>query len=168
MVCHIWLTLFMNICQERILCRFISHRKSSYEQNRAHVGRICHRLEGVHSHSQIFQELGHCLAICGMLSQLNEEGPWWTVCHIVYRPWWQHMVATLVNKLWNSNTISQARLLWNLVFLPLLLCEIFWFIQYNVLWLNITDFDKAIKEPFLCLVIIEFLHPWPSKHFVIM
>ena len=83
------------------------------------------------------------LAICGMLSQMKAQGPGWTVCHIVYKPLWQCVVATLVTKLWSSNTLSQTILVWNLVFLPLLLSKILWLIQCSVLWLHNADFDKT-------------------------
>ena len=43
------------------------------------------------------------LAIWGFYPKLKAQGPWWTVHHIVYRPWWQHMVAKLITKMCNSN-----------------------------------------------------------------
>ena len=116
---------------------------------------MSHWLEGVHPPSQTRQELGHFLVICGILSQLNAQGPWCRVNHILHRPLWQHMVVTLVTKLWNSNTIHQAILMWNLFFLPLLLCMILWLIQCYILLWNITDVDKVTKQPLLCLRVME-------------
>ena len=84
--------------------------------------------------------------------KLEAQGPRQTMHNIVYRPWWQRMVSTLITELWNSNTISRAILMWHLVFLPLLLWKILRFIQCNVLLLNDTDFDRAIKEPLFCLL----------------
>ena len=58
-----------------------------------------YRLKGVHPQSQTHQELGQALHNCGKPSKSNGQGPWWTACHIVCRPWLWHMLTIVVTEL---------------------------------------------------------------------
>ena len=68
------------------------------------------------------------------------------------------MVAILVTKLRNSNTISNTHVKFG-VFTIITLQDIVIFFYCDVILLNFTDFDKTMKEPSFYLLIMEFYNP---------
>ena len=94
----------------------------------------------------------------------NAQVPWWTVCHIVYTLWYWHIGATLISKLQNSDTISQAILMWNLGVSAIIImqdivilsvqCS---FVKWHWFW---WSYKRTIVVPAYCGIITSLT--WPA------